>query len=375
MEWYESEDRAMFADTAAKFAAWARENIDAEHMAGRAAPENFTWEIARQAGRAGFLHAPLPEDMGGAGLDALGRMVVIERMARGLAGPAAMLAAHWAGMSALVALMEHGPVRAWLGALGEAAESDRPGLCGVAVPAAVVDTGSTVSPEIVESERGLILHGEYICPVHPALTDRLIVPITAADGRREILGIDGAALASSCRETFPGSGLLELPMARLRFAGYDIDPQSVLAAGAIAEEAVSEMRRGLYLGLAAAMAGNAAAAAEYAWDYAGERVQTGRPIRAHQDVRRALEQMKTMAEAARAMVFTAAAATDGGGDRARRAFTFAGGACEAVCQDAVQSLGGYGYMKDYGLERRLRDAKTMQIMLGAHALEWAGEGQ
>ncbi len=369
MEWYEGADRARFADTADKFAAWARDNIDAERMAGRVAPENFNWEIARQAGRAGFLNAPLPEDMGGAGLDALGQMVVIERMARGMAGPAAMIAAHWAGIAALLPLAANGPVRAWLAAVGEE-RSGRPRLCGVAAPAAVTDAGP--APGIAESGGGKRLRGEYICPVHPALTERLMVPATDAAGRPVILLMDGAALAPFCHDTFPGSGLLELAMARLRLSGYDIAAESV-AAGDDAGDSINEMRRGMYLGLAAAMAGNAAAAAEYAWEYCGERAQTGRPIIAHQDVRRALEQMKTLVEAARAVVFSAAWATGGdAADRARRAFTFAGGAGEAVCLDAVQALGGYGYMKDFGLERRLRDLKTMQIMLGGYAAEWAG---
>jgi alkylation response protein AidB-like acyl-CoA dehydrogenase len=51
---------------------------------------------------------------------------------------------------------------------------------------------------------------------------------------------------------------------------------------------------------------------------------------------------------------------------------FSGSACEDVCLDAIQSLGGYGYMKDYGLERRLRDLKTIQSVPGGQALEWIG---
>jgi alkylation response protein AidB-like acyl-CoA dehydrogenase len=57
---------------------------------------------------------------------------------------------------------------------------------------------------------------------------------------------------------------------------------------------------------------------------------------------------------------------------ARRAYTFCGTAAEQVCLDAVQTLGGYGYMKDYGLEKRLRDAKSIQCLLGTYPADILG---
>lgn len=371
MEFYENEDTAMFAETAAKFAAWAGANIDAERMASRATADNFNREMARQAGRAGLIGAPLPEELGGAGLQISGRMVVLERVAQGLAGPAVMLAAHWAGLSALLELAQRGGVRSWLTELSAKAESAKPWLCGTAVPAAVADNDAELLA-VKEAEGALLISGEFICPLHPGLAEIMVIPLKLI-GVPRILGVKGESLVPYCREAYPGSGLLELPLARLVLKEYPVSAEAGPVGAFPGEAALEQMRIGLYLGLSAVMAGNARAAAQYAWEYAGERAQTGRPIIAHQDQRRALEAMKTAVEAARATAFAAAAVGDDGLDRARRAFLFAGGACEQVCLDAVQALGGYGYMKDYGLERRLRDTKTIQLLHGAHSLEWVGQ--
>jgi len=81
-----------------------------------------------------------------------------------------------------------------------------------------------------------------------------------------------------------------------------------------------------------------------------------------------LESMKTGVEAARAMTYAAAGAGDSL-ERARRAFLFAGAACETVCQDAVQSLGGYGYMAEYEVERFYRDAKITELYEGTKEIQ------
>jgi alkylation response protein AidB-like acyl-CoA dehydrogenase len=377
MEWYQTEDRVKFSETADKYAAWALENVDAEGAYKRAGADDFNWEMVRQAGMAGFLGCRIPEDLGGVDLDCLGRTVVLERMARGLAGPAAVVAMHWAGLGALTGpgVKDRERVREWMAKVTEKADAEKPMLCGPAVPAAVVDKDDSPAPDAVESKGGIKISGEFVCPLHPALLDRVVMAVPGPPGESRLLWVPGNDLATHCTESHPGSGLYEMPISRLRLKDHDDHAGEVLAVGEEADVAIAAMRRGLYMGLSAVMAGNVSAAADYAWQYAGERVQTGRPIIEHQDLRRALESMKITVEAARATVYSAAALTapPEAVERARRAYVFAGSSCETVCLDAIQCLGGYGYMKDYGLERRLRDLKTMQLILGSHALDWIGE--
>ena len=375
MEWYESEDRALFAETAAKYAAWTLKSIVEEKLTGRTTADEFNPEIIRQAAAAGLLTAPLPEDQGGAGLDGLGRAIVLERMARGRAGAAVILAAHWTGLSALSSLPNQEKVGSWLAERANQARAENPWLCGVAVPAAVKNVKDGLDPQATESGEKVMLSGEWTCPLHPSLVERLAIAVPPSDGDPKVLWLFGKDLAPYCQNAFPGTGLLELPTCRLVLQSLEAPAGDVLARGDQALAITDRIWRELYLGLAAVMVGNAAAAFAYAWEYARERVQTGRLIIEHQEVRRMLEHMNTLVEAAWAMVTTAAAVSDSrmALDRSRRAYTFCGSAGEQVCLDAIQCLGGYGYMEDYGLERRLRDVKSIQCLLGSHSLDWIGE--
>ena len=375
MEWYETEERAAFAGTAAKYAAWAGQNLPVEKFPERARPDQFNWEIAGEAARAGLLIAPLPERLGGVGLDGLGRAIVLERIARGRAGAAAIVLLHWAGLSAL-ALLENDPgVASWLARFQQESGGERPWLCGVAVPESVVDGGAGFPSSLEESGERAILTGDWLCPLHPALAERVVVALPAHEGEARVWWLSGKELAPFCQEAYPGTGLLEMPIARLHLHDYEAPRELILARGDRAHEISDRIWQGLYAGLAAVTAGNAAAAAATAWEYAKVRLQTGRPIFEHQDLRRALEHLSAAAEAAWAMAVSAAAMPDSDQalDRARRAYAFSGSAGEEVCLDAIQCLGGYGYMEDYGLERRLRDQKTIQCLLGSYLSDWIGE--
>jgi len=317
----------------------------------------------------------LPENQEGAGLDDLGQAIVLERMARGRAGAAVILAAHWTGLGVVSHLLNQEKASSWLAGRANPAGAENPWLCGVAVPAAVTNVKDGLDPQAKASGDKVMLSGEWTCPLHPSLVERLAIAVSPSDGDPKVLWLSGKHLAPYGQDAFPGTGLLELPACRLVLRSFEAPAGEILAQGDQALAISDRIWRELYLGLAAVMVGNAAAAAAYAWEYAGERVQTGRLIIEHQEVRRMLEHMNTLVEAAWAMVTTAAAATDAGMalDRSRRAYAFSGSAGEQVCLDAIQCLGGYGYMEDYGLERRLRDAKSIQCLLGSYSLDWIGE--
>jgi alkylation response protein AidB-like acyl-CoA dehydrogenase len=357
MEWYEGEDRAVFKDTAKRYAAWALKHFNVEELDARVTPESFDREMIVEGAKAGLISAVLAEEVGGAGLDTQGELLVVESMAKGLASAAALFALHW---SCLGAISSVGAKNSglWLLEFSEKALDNNPLICGTAIPAPVVDNKSSFGKE-------------FICPLHPALCDRIIIPLIDDDGEYSLMWADGTSMSEYCTDMFPGSGFFETPFARLVVSGEL--PAEELVSGGPAQGIASGLKSGLYLGYAVSMVGNADAAMTYAWEYAKERVQTGRPIIAHQEVRRMLEEMKTQVEAARAMVYTAAVSGDDMLDRARRAYTFSGTVCERVCLDAIQVLGGYGYMEDYGIERRLRDHKTMQCMFGGHAMELVGK--
>ena len=121
------------------------------------------------------------------------------------------------------------------------------------------------------------------------------------------------------------------------------------------------------IGIAAQSVGMARAAFEAALDYAKQRESFGKPIFEHQAVQFRLAEMATQIEVARQMVWHAAALRDAGQPclkEAAMAKLFASEMAERVCSDAIQVHGGYGYVRDFPVERIYRDVRVCQIYEG-----------
>ena len=134
-------------------------------------------------------------------------------------------------------------------------------------------------------------------------------------------------------------------------------------------ESIKETR----LGIASQALGIAGGALDYATEYAKQRVQFGRPISEFQGIQFMLADMKIKVEASRALIYQTAAMLDRGMrdilPYAAMAKCLASDTAMRVTTDAVQILGGYGYMKDYPLERMMRDAKSTQITEGTNQIQ------
>ncbi len=128
-------------------------------------------------------------------------------------------------------------------------------------------------------------------------------------------------------------------------------------------------------GIAAQALGIAQGATDYALEYAKSRETMGKPIAAHQLVAAKLAEMETKCEAARGLLYTVGMMIDEGVDgleltkASAMAKLFCGDTAMEVTTDAVQVLGGYGYMKEYPVERMMRDAKITQIYEGTNEIQ------
>ena len=126
-------------------------------------------------------------------------------------------------------------------------------------------------------------------------------------------------------------------------------------------------------GVAAQALGIAAGALDEAVRYSRERHQFGKPISAFQGLQFMLADMATQVEAARGLVYNAARYVDSGArdvsKAAAMAKVFASDVAMKVTTDAVQILGGYGYMKEYPVEKMMRDAKITQIYEGTNQIQ------
>jgi butyryl-CoA dehydrogenase len=126
-------------------------------------------------------------------------------------------------------------------------------------------------------------------------------------------------------------------------------------------------------GVAAQALGIAAGALNEAVAYSRQRRQFGKPICSFQGLQFMLADMGTQVEAARALVYAAARHIDSGAKDISRASAmaklFASDTAMSVTTDAVQILGGYGYMKEYPAEKMMRDAKITQIYEGTNQIQ------
>jgi len=128
-------------------------------------------------------------------------------------------------------------------------------------------------------------------------------------------------------------------------------------------------------GVAAQALGIAQGATDYALEYARERVTMGKPIAQHQLIQAKLADMETACEAARGLLYRFGQMADAGVDgpeltkASAQAKLVCGDTAMAVTTDAVQILGGYGYIKEYPVERMMRDAKITQIYEGTQEVQ------
>jgi alkylation response protein AidB-like acyl-CoA dehydrogenase len=127
------------------------------------------------------------------------------------------------------------------------------------------------------------------------------------------------------------------------------------------------------LGAAAQALGIAQGATDYAAHYAAERRQFGKPINSFQAIQFKLADMETRCAAGRELLYQACAKVDRGdrdiGKYTAMAKLFCSDTAMAVTPEAVQVLGGYGYVKDYPVERMMRDAKITQIYEGTNEIQ------
>lgn len=158
----------------------------------------------------------------------------------------------------------------------------------------------------------------------------------------------------------------------LRFDNLRLSPDLMLGPeGAGYRIALANLEVGR-IGIAAQAVGMAQAALEIAVQYAKDRQSFGKPIMQHQAVGHRLADLATKLEAARQMVLHAAAVKDAGRPaltEASMAKLFASEAAEAIISGAIQTLGGYGYLEEFGLARIYRDVRVCQIYEGTSDIQ------
>jgi alkylation response protein AidB-like acyl-CoA dehydrogenase len=348
-----------------------------ERIAPRAADidaeDEFPWDIHKVLVEHELMAVGYPEEHGGAGGGSLSVAVLVEEVAR--ASASASLIPLVARLGA-IPVMLGGSHEQKDGLLGGIARGDLLMSYGLTEPGAGSDAAS-LATRYERTERGFRLDGTKRFITNAGVSDRYTVfatrdPEVGAKGVSAFIvhaEDEGFSVGKSERKM----GIRGSPTAELYLDGVGIPEDRLI--GAEGEGFSYAMRTLDYSRptIAAQAVGIAQGAFEAATRYAEEREQFGKPLNRFQGVAFILADMAIQVEAARLLTYRAAAACDA--EDPRLTYLAAVAKCHAsdtamgVTTDAVQVLGGYGYMREYGVERMMRDAKITQLYEGTNQIQ------
>jgi len=328
--------------------------------------------IVQKAFDAGLVYAPVPEQYGGGGLGALDQLIIAEEMSAGCAGISGAISINSLAAIPLILFGSEEQKKIFLGAA--CAERKLMALC-VTEPGSGSDVASmTAAAQRVGGD--YVISGQKCFISNGGVADYHIVFATVDKTK----GHKGITAFIVPREA-PGVavGKKEDKMGQRASDTTDVifDEVAVPAFNRIGEEGsgfkiIMHTFNHSRPGVAASAVGVARAAMEYALQYSRGREQFGLPIFMHQGIMFMLADMAKDIEAGRLLAWQAAWRGEQGLNNAKEAAiakVFCGDMVMRVTTDAVQILGGYGYIKDYPVEKMMRDAKVFQIYEGTAQIQ------
>jgi alkylation response protein AidB-like acyl-CoA dehydrogenase len=367
-------DRLLPTDEAADLLALTRELADAE-LAPRAADfearGEYPRELIRTLGRSGLLGLPYPEEFGGGAQPYEVYLQVLEELARRWLTVAEAVSVH---TLACYPLATYGTDAQRKRHLPEMIGGELLGGYCLSEPEGGSDAAS-LSTRAVRDGDDYVIGGTKAWITHAGVAD--FYTVFARTGGPGAAGISCLLAEAATPGILPQArektmGLRASPVAQIVFDGARVPADRLLGAeGDGFHIAMSALDSGR-LGIAACAVGLAQAALDYAVDYAKGRTQFGQRIIDFQGLRFMLADMATAVSAARALTLHAARLRDAGrpyGIEAAKAKLFATDAAMRVTTDAVQVLGGAGYVSDHPVERYMREAKVLQIVEGTNQIQ------
>lgn len=336
--------------------------------------EETPWPVIEKAARIGLTSYQYPEAYGGGGVDSvLTACIVAEELSWGCLGIAsAILGCGLAAVPILLVGTEEQKARyiPWF-----CDEKVRTGAFALTEPEAGSDVASIRTTAVRDGDH-YVLDGRKRFITLGGIADLYALFATVDPGR----GHEGLTVFIVEADT-PGlsAGKKEQKMGMRASHTGDVILEEIRVP---VDNRLGEEGQGFFIAMqsfehtrpvvAACAVGVARAAYEYAMDYARQRVQFGKPIIAKQAVRFMLADMATEIEAARLLVWRAAWLADNGlpcNVPASMAKAYAADMAMQTTLNAVQILGGYGYMREYPVEKWMRDAKILQIVEGTSQIQ------
>ena len=333
----------------------------------------FPWDLVGAFGRQGFLSLLLPEEYGGANGDLVSFCMTIEEIARVSGSSSLIILAQ--GMGTLPILLAGNSIQKDL-YLKEISEKNR--LIAFALRESEGDLeASSLNTTAERKGKDYRISGSKSFVTHGSLAKYYSVFAATHSGK----GINEIS-AFVVEEGTPGLsfgkreetiGMRGSVITDVIFENCHVPQENLLG-----EEGQGSKIATKTLNLSAPVIGAQAVgigqgAVDFAIRYSNERAQFGKPISSFQAIQFMIADMATRVEAARALVYKAASRIVEAFEETEKLSAiskyFASEIAMKVTTDAVQILGGYGYMKDYPVERMMRDAKVTQVYEGANQIQ------
>jgi alkylation response protein AidB-like acyl-CoA dehydrogenase len=333
--------------------------------------------VARRMGELGFLGMLIPEQYDGMGLDTVSYLLALEEIAVADASTAVLMSVHNSLPTQM--LLNYGSEAQKERFLRPMARGEKIGAFALSEPDAGSDASALRCQAVRADDGSWLLHGTKSWVTSGSFADVIMVMARsdAPDARRGSKGISAFIVTPDLPGFHVGKkedkmGLRASPTVQLTFDGLQVPAANLL--GQEGQGFVYAMRSldNGRLGIAAQALGIARAALTASLDYAAERKQFGQPIKDFQAIQFKLADMASRISSARSLLHLTALAKDRG-----ESTTLYGSMSKLLASEtamwaanqAVQIFGGYGYVKDYPVERLFRDAKITEIYEGTSEIQ------
>jgi alkylation response protein AidB-like acyl-CoA dehydrogenase len=331
----------------------------------------FPREVFRTLGRAGLLGLPYDEEYGGGAQPYEVYLQVIEELAAAWLIVAEGVSVHTLACHPLAAYGTEEQRKRWL---RDMVGGELLGAYCLSEPQAGSDAGS-LATRAVRQDVSYVVNGTKAWTTHGGVADFYSLFVrTGGPGPKGISCLLAPADTSGLSAAAPERkmGMHASPVAQILLNDAEVPADRLIAEEGSGFAIAMSALDGGRLGIAASAIGLAQTALDYAVRYAGDREQFGQPIAQFQGVSFMLADMATQIEAGRSLYLAAARLRDAGrpySTEAAMAKLFCTDTAMRVTTDAVQVLGGAGYVEDHPVERYMREAKVLQIFEGTNQVQ------
>lgn len=335
--------------------------------------EEFPMENVKKMGRYGMMGIPFSTEYGGAGGDNLSYVLAVEELSKVCATTGVILSAHTSLGAG--AIDQYGTPEQKAKYLTPLAKGEKLGAFGLTEPNAGTDAAGQQTTAVLEGDH-YVLNGSKIFITNGGKADTFVI-FAMTDKSKGTKGIS----AFIVEKEFPGfsvgkvedkMGIRASSTTELVFTNCIVPKENLLGKEGKGFNIAMNTLNGGRIGIAAQALGIAEGALDEAVAYMKERKQFGRSLTAFQGLQWMVAEMDVKIEAARYLVYKAAFDKDNGASyalSAARAKLFAAETAMEVTTKAVQLFGGYGFTKDYPVERMMRDAKITEIYEGTSEVQ------